>query len=124
MVAAGKSLAGAVGAEDVSVDCPAGEAPVGTAVKSSPFAKTLKKAVKITATFMPAKMRSQQGPFILRTSPRQSQLRRAFPKLAPAFGDCLRLSPYNSPDAQSILNPTAKSLPDKKARTNTHWRNP
>jgi hypothetical protein len=99
MVAAGESLAGAVGAEDVSADCPAGEAPVGTAVKSSPFAKTLKKAVRITATFMPAKMRSQRGPFILRTSPRQSQLRRVFPKLAPAFGDCLRLSPYNSPDA-------------------------
>ena len=48
MVAAGELLAGAVGAEDVSVDCPAGEAPVGTAVKSSPFAKTLKKAVRIT----------------------------------------------------------------------------
>ena len=86
MVAAGESLAGAVGAEDVSVEvCPAGEAPVGTAVKSSPFAKTLKRAARITATVMPAKMRSQRGPFILRTSPRQSQLHRAFPKLAPAL---------------------------------------
>jgi hypothetical protein len=73
---------------------------------------------------MPAKMRSQRGPFILRTSPRQSQLRRAFPKLAPAFGDCLRLSPYNSPDAQSILNPTVGSLPNKKASQRQGGRHP
>ena len=45
MVAAGESLAGAVGAEDVSADCPAGEAPVGTAVKS-PHWKTLKRATR------------------------------------------------------------------------------
>src|SRR6516162_6688010 len=41
-VAAGDSLAGAVGAEDVSVDCPGGAALVGTVVKSSAFAKALK----------------------------------------------------------------------------------
>jgi hypothetical protein len=58
VVAAGDSLAPAVGAEEVSVeDCPVGDAPVGTTVKSSPLAKTLKRAARITATVMRAKMR-------------------------------------------------------------------
>src|SRR5262249_41645085 len=59
MVAAGDSLAGAVGAEDVSVEaCPTGDAPVGTAAELPPFAKALKRAARITAKAMPAKMRS------------------------------------------------------------------
>jgi hypothetical protein len=59
MVAAGDSLAGAGGAEDVSVEsCPAGDAAVGTAVKSSPFAKTLKRPTRITAKVILVKMRS------------------------------------------------------------------
>src|SRR5215467_963251 len=85
MVATGGSLAGAVGAEDVSVEaCPAGDAPVGAAAKFPPFAKTLKRAARITATAkaMPAKMRSQRGPFIRRRSPRQAQLHRAVRKPA------------------------------------------
>jgi hypothetical protein len=74
----GHSLAGAVGAEDVSVEaCPSGDAPVGTAAKLPPFAKTLKRAARITAKAMPAKMRSQRGPFIRRRSPRQPLLHRA-----------------------------------------------
>src|SRR5262249_41074314 len=77
MVAAGDSLAGAVGAEDVSVEaCPAGGAPVGAAAKFPPFAKTLKRAARITAKAVPAKTRSQRGPFIPRRSPRQAQLQR------------------------------------------------
>src|SRR5262245_40112223 len=81
MVAAGDSLAGAVGAEDVSVEaCPAGGAPVGAAAKFPPFAKTSKRAARITAKAMPAKTRSQRGPFIPRRSPRQAQLHRAFQK--------------------------------------------
>src|SRR6516165_3665505 len=78
MVAAGDSLAGAVGAEDVSVEaCPSGDAPVGTAAKLPPFAKTLKRAARITAKAIPAKMRSQRGPFMRRRSPRQAQSHRA-----------------------------------------------
>src|SRR6516225_7047256 len=78
MVAAGDSLAAAVGAEDVSVEaCPSGDAPVGTAAKLPPFAKTLKRAARIMAKAMPAKMRSQRGPFIRRRSPRQPLLHRA-----------------------------------------------
>ena len=47
MVAAGNSLAPAVGAEEVSVEgCPVGDAPVGITVKSSPLAKTLKRAAE------------------------------------------------------------------------------
>src|SRR5215510_15209904 len=85
MVAAGDSLAGAVGAEDVSVEaCPAGGAPVGTAAKLPPFTKTLKRAARITAKAKAthAKMRSQRGLFIRRRSPRQAQIHRAFPKPA------------------------------------------
>jgi hypothetical protein len=86
VVAAGDSLAPAVGAEDVSVEaCPGGDAPVGTVVKSSPFAKTLKSAARITAKVMFAKMRSQRGRFIRRKSPRQAQIQSAFPKPAPAL---------------------------------------
>src|SRR5215472_18194327 len=85
MVAADDSLAGAVGAEDVSVEaCPAGGAPVGTAAKLPPFTKTLKRAARITAKAKAthAKMRSQRGLFIRRRSPRQAQIHRAFPKPA------------------------------------------
>jgi hypothetical protein len=115
MVAAGESLAGAVGAEDVSADCPAGEAPVGTAVKS-PHWKTLKRATRVTATVMPAKIRSKRGPFILRTSPRQSQLHSRISEADARLWRLPSLSPYNSPFAQSILNPTAKTLPNKKGK--------
>ena len=115
MVAAGESLAGAVGAEDVSVDCPAGEAPVGTAVKS-PHWKTLKRATRVTATVMPAKIRSKRGPFILRTAPRQSQLHSRISEADARLWRLPSLSPYNSPFAQSILNPTAKTLPNKKGK--------
>src|SRR4029077_916056 len=115
MVAAGESLAGAVGAEDVSADCPAGEAPVGTAVKS-PHWKTLKRATRVTATVMPAKIRSKRGPFILRTSPRQSQLHSRISEADARLWRLPSLSPFNSPFAQSILNPTAKTLPNKKGK--------
>jgi hypothetical protein len=96
MVVAVDSLAGAVGAEDVSVEaCPAGDEPVGTAV--SPFTKTLKRAARITAKVMPAKNGRQRGSFILRRSPRQSELHCAFPKLALArIGVSTRSSSQNS----------------------------
>ena len=61
-------------------------------------------------------MRSQRGPFILRTSPRQSQLRRAFPKLAPAFERLPSFVAIQLPGRSlDILNPTVGSLPNKKA---------
>src|SRR5262249_47162928 len=84
MVAAGDSLASAVGAEDAVEARPASGAPVGTAAELPPFAKTLKRAARITAKAKatPAKMRSQRGLFIRRRSPRQAQLHRAFPKPA------------------------------------------
>jgi hypothetical protein len=96
------SLAPAVGAEEVSVEgCPVGDAPVGITVKSSPLAKTLKRAARITATVMRAKMRSQRGPFIRRRSPRQTQLHRALSRRPPFEHDCRRVSPHNLLDVHS-----------------------
>src|SRR5262249_25792537 len=96
IVAAGDSLAGAGGA-----DCPAGDTPVGTAVKS-PHWKALKRATRVTVTVMPAKIWSKRGPFILHRSPRHSLLHRAFPKPASAFEhDCLCSCRHTiSPDHQ------------------------
>ena len=86
----------------VSVEgCPVGDAPVGITVKSSPLAKTLKRAARITATVMRAKMRSQRGPFIRRRSPSQTQLHRALSRRPPFEHDCRRVSPHNLLDIHS-----------------------
>src|SRR5712691_3286304 len=94
MVAVGDPLAGAVEAEDVSVEaCPAGDAPVGTAADVPPScAKTWNGAARIKARAVPAKIRSQRGPLIRHSPkilmiltaglPRQAQRHRAFPKPA------------------------------------------
>src|SRR3984893_17514610 len=64
-VAADDSLAGAVGAEDVSIEaCPACGAPVGTAAKFLPCAKTLNRSARIKAKAAPTKMHSRRGQLI------------------------------------------------------------